>query len=32
MAHYRLAEPDLSTRIAFALEMLQPILARHGDA
>jgi hypothetical protein len=28
MAHYRLAELDLSTRITFALEMLQPILQR----
>jgi len=28
MAHYRLAELDLSTRIAFALEMLQPIPQR----
>ena len=25
MAHYRLTELDLSTRIAYALEMLQPI-------
>jgi hypothetical protein len=29
MAHYRLPELDLSTRIMFALEMLQPIPARH---
>jgi hypothetical protein len=28
MAHYRLPELDLSTRIAFALEMLQPIPER----
>jgi len=28
MAHYRLSEPDLSTRITLALEMLQPIPER----
>lgn len=28
MAHYRLPELDLSTRITYALEMLQPIPAR----
>ena len=28
MAHYRLPELDLSTRVTFALEMLQPIPVR----